>query len=82
VLVQSFGWGLPCERLAGAAVERGSDCREIIDTRPWPTRAGLHRAAFEYIEDWYNTRRLHSTLSYMSPAEYEAIHRNADRRAA
>jgi putative transposase len=36
----------------------------------------------EYIEGWYNTRRLHSTLGYMSPAEYEAIHRNADRRAA
>ena len=56
--------------------------RELIDTRPWPTRAGLHRAVFEYIEGWYNTRRLHSTLGYMSPAQYEAIHRNADRQAA
>jgi transposase InsO family protein len=55
---------------------------ELIDTRPWPTRAGPHRAVFEYIEGWYNTRRLHSTLGYMSPAQYEAIHRNADRHAA
>ena len=37
---------------------------------------------FEYIEGWYNTRRLHSTLDYLSPAQYEAIHHNADRQAA
>ena len=57
--------------------------RELIDTRAWPTRAGLHHAVFEYIEGWYNTRRLHSSLGYMSPAKYEAlIHHNADRQAA
>jgi len=42
--------------------------RELIDTRPWPTRAGLHRAVFEWIEGWYNTRRLHSALGYRTPA--------------
>ncbi|HSH60353.1 MAG TPA: IS3 family transposase, partial [Acidimicrobiales bacterium] len=37
----------------------------------------------EYIEGWYNTRRLHSSLGYVSPAEYEAaIHRNAVDQAA
>lgn len=56
--------------------------RELIDTRAWPTRAGLRRAVFEYIEGWYNTRRLHSTLGYLSPAQYEAIHHNANRQAA
>jgi transposase InsO family protein len=56
--------------------------RELIETRSWPTRAGLRRAIFEYIEGWYNTRRLHSTLGYLSPAQYEAIHHNADRQAA
>jgi transposase InsO family protein len=57
--------------------------RELIDLRAWPTRAGLRRAVFEYIEGWYNTRRLHSSLGYMSPAKYEAlIHHNADRQAA
>jgi transposase InsO family protein len=56
--------------------------RELIDTRTWPTRAGLHRHVFEYIEGWYNTRRLHSTLGYLSPSQYEAIHHNADRQAA
>ena len=56
--------------------------RELIDARAWPTRTGLRRAIFEYIEGWYNTRRLHSTLGYLSPAQYEAVHHNADRQAA
>jgi transposase InsO family protein len=56
--------------------------RELIDERPWPTRAGLRRAIFEYIEGWYNTRRLHSTLNYMSPAEWETIHHTAHRQVA
>ncbi len=56
--------------------------RELIDTPAWSTRPGLHRAVFEYIEGWYNTRRLHSTLGYLSPVEYEMIHHNADRQAA
>jgi putative transposase len=56
--------------------------RELIDTRAWPTREGLRRAVFDYIEGWYNVRRLHSSLDYCSPTEWEEIHRNADRRAA
>ncbi len=56
--------------------------RELIDTRSWPTRSGLHRAVFEYIEGWYNTRRLHSSLGYLSPARFEALHSNTDRQAA
>ena len=54
---------------------------ELIDTRAWPTIAGVHRATFEYIEGWYNVRRLHSTLGYLSPAAYEAtIHHTTARR--
>jgi transposase InsO family protein len=57
--------------------------RELIDTRAWPTREGLRRAVFDYIEGWYNTRRLHSSLGYLSPAEYEAsIQQHADQQAA
>jgi len=56
--------------------------RELIETRPWPTRAGLERAVFNYIEGWYNTRRRHSSLGYKSPAVFEAINTNADRQAA
>lgn len=56
--------------------------RELIDGRAWPTREGLHRAVFDYIEGWYNTRRLHSSLNYLSPAEYEAIHHTGSRKTA
>lgn len=57
--------------------------RELLDRQQWPTRAGLRRAVFDYIERWHNTRRRHSSLGYRSPAEYEAtIHHHADRRAA
>jgi transposase InsO family protein len=56
--------------------------RELIDTRTWPTREGLRRAVFDYIEGWYNVRRLHSSLDYCSPAEWEAVHRNTARQAA
>jgi len=44
---------------------------ELIDTRAWPSRAAARRAVVEYI-GWYNGTRLHSTLSYRSPAEFEA----------
>lgn len=57
--------------------------RELIDTRAWPTRAGLRTAVFDYIEGWYNTRRLHSSLGYLSPANYEAtIHHHPATEAA
>lgn len=57
--------------------------RELIDPRAWPTRAGLRSAIFDWIEGWYNTRRLHSSLGYLSPTQYEAqIHHHADLQAA
>ena len=43
-----------------------------MDTlQAWPARAAARRAIVEYIS-WYNGTRLHSTLGYQSPAEYEA----------
>jgi putative transposase len=45
---------------------------ELLDRQTWPTRAAAHKAIFNWIEGWYNTRRLHSTLDYASPAAYEA----------
>jgi putative transposase len=57
--------------------------RELIDRRPWPTIARLGRAVFDWIEGWYNTRRLHSSLGYLSPAQYEArIHQHVSSQAA
>ena len=48
--------------------------KERIYRRSWPTPAEARAAVFEYIEGWYNPRRRHSTLGYLSPAEYERHH--------
>ncbi|MEY9873672.1 putative transposase [Streptacidiphilus sp. MAP12-33] len=47
--------------------------RELIGDRTWPSRAAVHSAIFEWIEGWYNIRRLHSSLGYRSPASYENV---------
>jgi transposase InsO family protein len=46
---------------------------ELIDRRSWATRTQVRRAVFDYIEVFFNRRRLHSSLNYLTPAEYEAI---------
>jgi putative transposase len=45
---------------------------ELLDRHTWPTRAGLARAMFHWIEAFYNPTRRHSTLGYLSPVDYEA----------
>ena len=45
---------------------------ELVMTHDWPTKEEARRAIFRYIETWYNRKRRHSTLGYVSPAEYEA----------
>ncbi|WP_170991240.1 IS3 family transposase [Herbidospora galbida] len=45
---------------------------DLLDEHRWPTRAAARSAIFEYVESWYNLHRLHSSLGYRSPAEFEA----------
>ena len=45
---------------------------ELLDRHQWPTRAGLARAMFHWIEAFYNPTRRHSTLGYLSPVDFEA----------
>jgi len=44
---------------------------ELIEDADWPTHREAKRAIFEYIEVWYNRQRRHSSLGYLSPAEFE-----------
>ena len=44
---------------------------ELLDRRRWKTRVELSTAIFEYIEVFYNRRRRHSRLDYLSPIEFE-----------
>jgi putative transposase len=40
-------------------------------SQPFATRAQARTAIFEFIEAWYNRQRLHSSLDYLSPMEFE-----------
>jgi transposase InsO family protein len=41
------------------------------------TRSHARTAVFEYIEAWYNRQRLHSSLGYLSPVEFELKSRHS-----
>jgi putative transposase len=43
----------------------------LVHRRRFPDREVAKSAIFEYLEGFYNRRRLHSALSYRSPADYE-----------
>jgi putative transposase len=47
--------------------------KELVNRRSWPSRLELQSAVFEYIEAFYNRQRRHSTLSMLSPADYEQL---------
>jgi putative transposase len=46
---------------------------ELLDRSTLRTRAEARTAIFEYIEGWYNPRRRHSSLDYLSPVDFERI---------
>lgn len=48
--------------------------RERIQHQSYATRAEARTVIFQYIEVFYNRQRLHSTLGYCSPLEYELQH--------
>jgi putative transposase len=83
-------------RAAGIAQSMGSkgDCfdnaaiesyhatleKDLLRRRSFRTKQEARTALFDYIESFYNRERLHSTLGYRSPAEFERDHdeRRAD----
>jgi putative transposase len=44
---------------------------ELVHHRNYLTRDEARRDIFEYIEVFYNRQRRHSTLAYLSPAQFE-----------
>jgi len=44
---------------------------ELLDRRRWKTRQQLTTAIFDYVEIFFNRQRLHSTLGYLSPTDFE-----------
>jgi putative transposase len=85
----SIAFGLRCQK-AGVRPSMGSvgDCYdnamcesffatlecELIDRSTFRTQAEARTAVFEFIEGFYNPRRRHSALDYLSPVNYERRH--------
>ena len=44
---------------------------ELIDRRTFKTKTEARLAVFTWIEGWYNPRRRHSALGYLSPIHFE-----------
>ena len=44
---------------------------ELIDRTRYDNRTEAKRSVFHFIEAWYNPRRPHSSLDYLSPINYE-----------
>jgi putative transposase len=47
---------------------------ELLDRRVFKTKAEARTALFVYIEGWYNPRRRHGSIGYLSPVEFERRH--------
>jgi transposase InsO family protein len=56
----------------------GSLKTELVHRTAFPTREAARRAVFEYVEAFYNRRRRHSALGFLTPARaYEQMARAA-----
>lgn len=87
----SLAFGKRCEQ-AGVKPSMGSvgDCFdnamcesffatlecELLERRRFKTQVEARMAVFDFIEGWYNPGRRHSALGYLSPIQYERVHRD------
>jgi hypothetical protein len=55
---------------------------ELLDRDRFRTQAAARLALFDFIESWYNRRRRHSALDYLSPIAFETAHGLGDRAGA
>ncbi len=46
---------------------------EWLHHKHFPTHQAARSAVFDYIETFYNPKRLHSALGYQSPVDFERI---------
>jgi putative transposase len=49
---------------------------ELVHRRSFRSRNAAREEVFRWIEGWYNRRRRHSALGYLSPADFEELHMN------
>ena len=56
--------------------------RELIHLQKYRTRAKAKRDIWEYIERWYNRRRIHSSIGYKTPVQAQAEYRKPNQNTA
>ena len=49
---------------------------ELVNHEHYRTRDEARASVFEYIEAFYNRQRIHSTLGYLSPVDFERVRTN------
>jgi len=54
---------------------------DLLNRQRWRTKMDLALAMAEYIEDFYNPARRHSSLGYLTPNEFEDVHSNPSMQA-
>ena len=54
---------------------------ELLNRQRWMTIVELTSAMADYIENFYNPQRRHSSLNYLTPDEFEASHQNKKQTA-
>jgi len=52
--------------------------KELVYRTAWHDRETASLEISEYIQAFYNRKRRHSTIGYLSPVEYEELHRRGD----
>jgi transposase InsO family protein len=81
VVTRSMGATGVCWDNAAGEAFFASLKRELVYRCRFATRAEARREIIRWIEGWYNARRLHSSIAYMTPNEKEAAW-HSDRLAA
>ena len=81
-VVQSMGATGICWDNAAAESFFATLKRELVHRHAWATHAHAKRAIVRWIEGWYNPRRLHSSIEYLTPNEKENAWHTADRQVA
>lgn len=81
-VVRSMGRRATCYDNAVAESFFATYKKELIHTRPWHNLTEVRQRTFLWIESYYNRRRRHSTLNYLTPLEYELGYRHLTELAA
>ena len=65
--------GTPCENAKAESFFRTLKMEEVY-LKDYQDFEEAHQHIAQFIEEVYNEKRLHSSLGYLPPVEFEAIH--------